>query len=90
MGSDSTGSRRNEQPPHEVSVDGFWIDEQSVTNAEFRKFVDATGYKTTAERPVDWVELKKSFLRHPQPPDEISSQARSSSRLLRDQWTCAT
>jgi len=51
MGSDLPGSQRNEQPPHQVSVDGFWIDEHAVTNAEFRKFVDATGYKTTAERP---------------------------------------
>ena len=72
MGSDLPGSRRNEQPPHEVSVDGFWIDEQSVTNAEFRKFVDATGYQTTAERPVDWEELKKSLPPGtPKPPDEM-------------------
>ena len=72
MGSDLPGSRRNEQPPHEVSVDGFWIDEQSVTNAEFRKFVDATGYQTTAERPVDWEELKKKLPPGtPKPPDEM-------------------
>ena len=91
MGSDLPGSRRNEQPTHEVSVDGFWIDEQSVTNAEFRKFVDATGYKTTAERPVDWEELKKTFLpAPPSRPTRCFSQAPSSSRLLRDQWTCAT
>ena len=59
MGSDMPGSKRNEQPAHKVSVDGFWIDEHAVTNAEFQEFIEATGYKTTAERPVDWEELKK-------------------------------
>ena len=38
------------QPSHEVEVDGFWMDEAEVTNAQFRKFVEATGYVTVAER----------------------------------------
>jgi len=42
-----------EQPAHRVSVDGFWLDEHLVTNAEFRRFVKATGYVTLAERPLD-------------------------------------
>ena len=42
-----------ERPIHTVSVDGFWIDEHQVTVAEFRRFVKATGYVTTAERPLD-------------------------------------
>jgi sulfatase modifying factor 1 len=37
-------------PIHRVSVDGFWMDETDVTNAEFEKFVKATGYLTIAER----------------------------------------
>src|SRR5678816_3745993 len=37
MGSDLPGSRRNEQPTHPVTVDGYWIDQHDVTNAEFRK-----------------------------------------------------
>jgi formylglycine-generating enzyme required for sulfatase activity len=40
-----------EAPAHDVSVDGFWMDAHSVTNDEFRRFVDATGYVTLAERP---------------------------------------
>ena len=40
-------------PVHEVSVDGFWMDEHEVTNAEFERFVRATGYKTVAELPLD-------------------------------------
>ncbi|MGE3908238.1 MAG: formylglycine-generating enzyme family protein [Chloroflexota bacterium] len=42
-----------ENPPHQVTVDGFWIDQFQVTVEEFRKFVRATGYKTVAERPLD-------------------------------------
>ncbi len=37
-------------PIHRVWVDGFWMDEAEVTNARFRAFVEATGYKTVAER----------------------------------------
>ena len=42
-----------ERPVHTVAVDGFWIDAHPVTNAEFRRFVKATGYVTVAERPPD-------------------------------------
>ena len=38
------------QPIHRVSVDGFWIDETEVTNAQFAEFVKTTGYLTAAER----------------------------------------
>ena len=40
-----------EAPVHRVSVDGFWIDPTPVTNRDFRKFVNATGYVTFAEIP---------------------------------------
>ena len=42
-----------EAPVHRVSVGGFWMDRCAVTNAEFRQFVEATGYVTMAERPAD-------------------------------------
>jgi formylglycine-generating enzyme required for sulfatase activity len=51
MGSDQ--ERPEEQFSHTVKVDGFWIDQHEVTNAQFAKFVDATGYKTLAERGLD-------------------------------------
>ena len=44
---------REERPVRPANVDGFWIDIYPVTNAEFRKFVDATGYVTYSERPPD-------------------------------------
>ncbi len=37
------------QPIHRVYVDGFWMDKTDVTNEEFAKFVNATGYVTVAE-----------------------------------------
>jgi len=38
------------QPIHRVSVHGFFMDETDVTNAQFARFVKATGYVTLAER----------------------------------------
>ncbi|HWC78181.1 MAG TPA: formylglycine-generating enzyme family protein, partial [Blastocatellia bacterium] len=37
-------------PVHRVLVDGFWMDATELTNEEFARFVDATGYVTIAER----------------------------------------
>lgn len=42
-----------EAPAHLVTVAGFWIDRTPVTNAQFLKFVKATGYRTLAELPAD-------------------------------------
>jgi len=39
-----------ERPVHRVAVEGFWIDRDPVTVAEFRRFVKATGHVTMAER----------------------------------------
>lgn len=49
MGSDT--HYPEEAPAHEVALDGFWIDRAPVTNADFARFVDATGYVTLAEQP---------------------------------------
>src|SRR5829696_6394305 len=38
-----------EAPAQRVAVDAFWIDRTPVTNAQFRKFVQATGHVTFAE-----------------------------------------
>jgi formylglycine-generating enzyme required for sulfatase activity len=50
MGTDSETGWPEEKPAHRARVDGFWIDEHEVTNAQFRAFVAATRYVTTAER----------------------------------------
>ena len=37
------------RPVHPVTLDAFWMDEHEVTNAQFDRFVQATGHVTTAE-----------------------------------------
>ncbi|MBF04480.1 MAG: sulfatase [Flavobacterium sp.] len=62
----------HEKPSHSVAVDGFFIDATEVTNAQFKKFVAATGYITQAEKPIDWNEMKKSLPEGtPKPADSI-------------------
>lgn len=54
-----------EAPAHRVNVNGFWMDRCTVTNAEFQRFVDATGHVTLAERPAnpdDYPEAKAEML----------------------------
>ena len=41
-----------EGPSSTVAVEGFWMDQTEVTNAQFAAFVEATGYRTLAERGV--------------------------------------
>lgn len=61
MGSDQPQTNNSERPVHRVRIGGFWLERTEVTNAQFARFTAATGYKTTAEKPVDWEELKKQL-----------------------------
>jgi formylglycine-generating enzyme required for sulfatase activity len=61
MGADNEQGRRDEYPKHQVKVKSFYMDTHEVTNAQFRKFIEATGYVTTAEKKPDWEELKKQL-----------------------------
>ncbi len=50
------GSERHypeEKPAGPVSVNGFWMDETTVTNEQYAAFVEATGYVTVAEKAPD-------------------------------------
>ena len=61
-----------EKPSHEVYIDGFYIDITEVTNNQFQKFVNETGYLTIAERQIDWDEMKKILpAGTPKPHDSI-------------------
>lgn len=62
----------HEKPAFSVTISGFFIDINEVTNADFKKFVDATDYKTIAEREIDWEEMKKQVpAGTPKPHDSI-------------------
>ncbi|MDX8337896.1 formylglycine-generating enzyme family protein [Draconibacterium sp. IB214405] len=72
MGADNNQARPDEYPKHPVQVNSFWMDEHEVTNAQFKKFVDETGYITEAEKDVDWDEMKKQVPPGtPKPSDEM-------------------
>lgn len=76
MGAADDEGRPDEYPAHEVVMDGFWIDETEVTNAQFARFVKATGYVTQAERKPDWEELKKQLPPGtPKPAEELLQPA---------------
>ena len=72
MGSHTKEGRTDEYPVHMVKLASFWMDQTEVTNAQFQEFVQATGYVTTAERPIDWDEMKKQVpVGTPKPPDSL-------------------
>ncbi len=55
-GTFTMGSERHypeEAPLQTKTVAGFWMDQYLVTNAEFSRFVEATGHVTMAERAPD-------------------------------------
>jgi sulfatase modifying factor 1 len=62
-----------ETPKHRVYLPGFYIDRYPVTNAEFQRFVEATGYRTQAEKDgygriwdgSKWEQAEGADWRHP-------------------------
>ncbi len=75
MGSDEYD---NEKPVHVVTLSAFLVDRHEVTNAQFAKFVQATGWKTDAETDRErrghtlvgdrWGEVRGADWRHPEGP----------------------
>jgi formylglycine-generating enzyme len=61
MGSDND-EFKDARPVHKVYVDGFWMDRTEVTNEQFARFVEATGYVTVVER---WPDPAKFPQFHP-------------------------
>lgn len=39
----------DESPPHRVALGPYWVGDSEVTNAQFRRFVEETGFRTDAE-----------------------------------------
>ncbi|SFW59065.1 Formylglycine-generating enzyme, required for sulfatase activity, contains SUMF1/FGE domain [Sinomicrobium oceani] len=72
MGARDNKGRADEYPVHKVKISSFYMDKTQVTNAQFQKFVEATGYITTAERDVSWDEIKQQLpLGTPKPADSL-------------------
>lgn len=50
----------------------FFLDVKEVTNTDFAAFVDATAYVTTAEKDLDWEQIKQQLPPGtPPPPDSL-------------------
>lgn len=77
MGGDNNQARQDEYPKHDVKLDGFFMDATEVTNAQFAQFAMETGYITTAEKNIDWEELKKQLPSDTPKPDEANLKAAS-------------
>jgi len=58
MGGNSNEAKQDEYPRHKENIKPIWVDETEVTNAQFQKFVDETGYVTTAERSFEIKDKK--------------------------------
>jgi len=85
-----------EAPVHEVTVKSFWIDTHEVTVAEFAKFIEATGYKTDAEKfgwsgafninSGQWEKTDGADWRH---PDGKDSKAANDEPVTQVSWNDA-
>ena len=76
MGADNEQGRQDEYPKHPVELKGFYMDITEVTNEQFAAFVNATGYITTAEKDVNWEDIKNQLpTGTPQPPPEMLKAA---------------
>ena len=65
MGSDQ--HYPEERPAHRIEVDAFAIEACQVTNALYTRFVEETGYRTVAERPLDPADFPGAPAEHLQP-----------------------
>ena len=76
IGDDDTTWNKNadgDGPQRQINVKPFWIDETSVTNEQFKKFVRATKYKTEAEQ-YGWSFVLSSLI-----TDESKKDSRTES-----------
>ncbi|XP_036905442.1 formylglycine-generating enzyme isoform X5 [Sturnira hondurensis] len=70
MGTDDPQIKQDgEAPARRVTLDAFYMDAYEVSNADFEKFVNATGYLTEVAAAPWWLPVKGANWRHPEGPD---------------------
>lgn len=62
----------DEQPVHVVTLDGFWLDQTEVTNAQFAAFLTAFGNRSAGG--THWLELERDYVRIRQENDSFVAQ----------------
>ncbi|MDR7131963.1 formylglycine-generating enzyme required for sulfatase activity [Algoriphagus sp. 4150] len=70
MGTNEVEAYSAEKPAVDLSVKGFWMDIHEVTNAQYQRFIDETGYITLAEKKPEWEDLKKQLPPGTPKPDD--------------------
>lgn len=73
MGNSADTGDDDERPAHSVCLAGFYIDRHEVTNAQFKEFVEATGYVTSAEHNASTPEERT--WRHPYGAESNAEEA---------------
>ena len=91
------GDMPEEAPVHRVTVKSFWMDAREVTVAEFARFVEATGYRTEAERfgwsgvfdkaSGGWARVDGADWRRPEGPS--APEARGNEPVCQVSWNDA-
>ncbi len=82
----AAGIYPEERPEHTVQIDAFRIDAHEVTNEQFARFVNDTGYVTVAERPTDpadWPEGGEIFAQ----PGSVTFTPPTMSNPTRSWWS---
>ncbi len=67
----------NELPVHEVTVASFYLADAEVSVGQFRRFVTETGYRTSAEGPLDRAAQDSLFgiMMNPESPPSLRTAA---------------
>ena len=78
------GQGEDEEAQHQRRT----LDRYAVTNAQFRKFVEATKYVTTAERKPDWDSLRVQL--PPGTPLAVTREVAEEARRRIAAWTTAS
>lgn len=69
MGTDDPQAPDDQRPARKVNVDAFYIDKHEVTNAQFKEFILANGYKTRkywTKEGWDFIRKKRVYYIYPE------------------------
>ncbi len=89
------GWYKPELPQHQVSLDAFYLDKYEVTNRLFQRFVQETGYRTTAEKEGSarafvegkgWEEVKGASWQKPEGSASVFQTGRGEHPIVAVSW----